>query len=632
MSEAIQILKKYWGYDSFRPQQEEIIQSVLDGKDTFALLPTGGGKSVCFQVPGLALEGVCLVVSPLIALMEDQVNQLTSRGIKAASIHSGLHKTEVERILENCTHGLYQFLYVSPERLKTEKFLARLERMPIQLVAIDEAHCISQWGHDFRPAYLEIANIREILTDVPFIALTATATEKVKADIVEFLGLKSPLIFTKSFARNNIRFIVRKVTNKNEKLLEICSKIEGSAIVYADTRKHTRDYAELLKQYGISADYYHAGLSAMQKTQRQSDWIKGKTRVICATNAFGMGIDKADVRLVIHPYIPSEPEGFYQEAGRAGRDGKTSLSVLLYNESDIENLHRFLDLKYPETATVKRIYSLLFQDQKIAYGSGQDFTTHFDLSAFTVKHGININTAHYSLKILEKAGLIALQNYGREQSRLMFRIDHTAVYKFQVANPNLDALLTIIIRSYGGTFEHMVAIDEMTIARRLNISVELVHKYLENLKQREVIFYEPKTNLPLLTFLKGRVQETYLTIPKDITEGRKKEDQHCIESMISYAHRMRCRMKMLLEYFGEKDAENCGKCDVCSSLNKMQLADKEFDQISTAIRIALKPKALNIHELKEKLNKFETEQVAEVLRWLLDNKEVKVNDREEYEL
>ncbi|MEZ7999902.1 MAG: ATP-dependent DNA helicase RecQ, partial [Flavobacteriales bacterium] len=632
MSSPKEILKEYWGYDSFRDSQEEIINSVLEGSDTFALLPTGGGKSLCFQIPGLIKEGICIVVSPLIALMEDQVNQLRSRNIIAVSIHSGLHKTEIDRILDNCIYGNTKFLYVSPERLKTEIFQERLKKMNVSVVAIDESHCVSQWGHDFRPAYLEIANIRETLPNVPFIALTATATEKVQKDITEHLALKKVKVFSKSFARENIRFVVRNSINKHAKILEICTKIGGSTIVYANTRKHTKDYADLLNSNGIKASFYHAGLKPEDKTRIQEEWITGKVRVICATNAFGMGIDKANVRLVIHPHIPSEPEAFYQEAGRAGRDGKTSLSVLIYNSSDLENLDRSIALKYPEPKLVKRVYSLLFQEYQIAYGTGENFRADFDISGFSIKHGININTLHYSLKILEYSELIALQNYGRESSKLMFKISHTGVYKFQVANPNLDDLLTVIIRSYGGIFEHMVAIDEMAIAQRTKLPIALVNKYLQNLVDRDVIYYEAKSRLPSVRFLRSRVQETYLSFPKEIYSDKQSRDKERVEAMKHYVSRVSCRMNVLLEYFGEKRKESCGICDICSSLNQIGVSQKEFDQIHTAIKIALKTSSLTPTGITEKLPKFPPEKTADILRWMTDNKEVILNSEEKYEL
>ncbi len=627
-----EILKKYWGFDSFRDTQEEIIESVLQGNDTFALLPTGGGKSLCFQLPALIKPGVCIVVSPLIALMEDQVNQLQRRNISAVSVHSGLHKSEIDRILDNCIYGSTKFLYVSPERLKTEIFIERMKKMDVSMVAIDESHCVSQWGHDFRPAYLEISKIREWLPNTPFIALTATATEHVKSDIIEYLELKNVQVFSKSFARENIRFIVRKSINKSAKIVEICSKMSGSTIIYADTRKHTKDYADLLNSNGIRASFYHAGLKSEDKTKIQNDWISGAVRVICATNAFGMGIDKSDVRLVIHPHIPSEPEAFYQEAGRAGRDGKTSLSVLIYNSSDFENLDRFLVTKYPDPNSVKRVYSLLFQEYRIAFGTGEGFSANFDMSSFSIKHGINISTLHYSIKILEKAEHLALQNYGRESSKLMFKISHTEVYKFQVANPNLDDLLTVIIRSYGGTFEHMVSIDEKTIAQRAKLPFALVDNYLENLVSRGIIYYEPKSRLPKITFLRSRVQETYLSLPKEIYVDRKHQDEERLESMKSYVTRVRCRMNALLEYFGETRKETCGICDVCSSLNTIGVTQKEFDKISTGLNIALKSKPLLPNELTSHLKKFNSQKVTDVVKWMVDNDLIEINEEEKFEL
>ncbi len=631
MSKAEELLKKYWGYDSFRESQEDIISSVLEGHDTFALLPTGGGKSICFQIPALAKDGICIVISPLIALMEDQVSQLNKRGISATTIHSGLHKKEIDRILDSCIYGDVKFLYLAPERLKTEIFIERLKKMTVNLVAIDESHCVSQWGHDFRPSYLEIAKIREWLPKTPFIALTATATDAVKQDVIEFLELKQHHEFSRSFARENIRFVVRKTNNKRAKIVEICQKIGGSAIVYVDTRKHTKDYADLLNSNGVSASYYHAGLNAENKTRTQGEWISGKVRVICATNAFGMGIDKSDVRLVIHPHIPSQPEAFYQEAGRAGRDDKTSLSVMIYGDTDFEALDRNQTLKYPEPKLVKRIYSLLFQEFRIAFGTGSDFSSNFDMSSFGLKHGIHLTTLHYALKILEKSGFIALQNYGRDASRLMFLVSHTEVYKFQVSNPNLDDLLTVIIRSYGGTFEHLVPIDEKVIAQRTQLSFPLLSNYLTNLIDRGIIEYQPKTKLPLLTFLQSRVQEEYITIPSEVYGIRKQKDEERIQVMKSYAERKHCRMNSLLEYFDEHRKETCGICDICSQMNQIGVSQKQFDEITTAISILLKSQTLFPNEFPEKLPKFSSDNVTKVLRWMIDNEQVQLNSEEKFE-
>ncbi|MFK7757354.1 MAG: ATP-dependent DNA helicase RecQ [Flavobacteriales bacterium] len=627
-----EILKTYWGYDSFREPQLEIIQAVLEGKDTLALLPTGGGKSVCFQVPGLAKEGICLVISPLVALMEDQVNQLKKRGITAHAIHSGIFKKDIDRILDNCIHGNVKFLYVAPERLHTELFIARLKQMNVNLVAIDESHCISQWGHDFRPAYLTIAGIREFIPNVPFIALTATATELVKKDIISFLELKQHAEFSKSFSRDNIRFIVRKTSDKRAKVLEICQKIGGSTIIYADTRKHTKDYADLLNQNGIPARYYHAGLDPEEKSLTQTRWISGEVRVICATNAFGMGIDKADVRLVIHPHLPSEPEAFYQEAGRAGRDGKTSLSVLVYTETDLETLDTQLELKYPKPEAVKRIYSLLFQEFQIAFGTGKEFSSPFDITGFSLKHGIQTTTVYYALKILEKAGFLALQNFGRERSKLMFKVSHTEVYKFQVAHQNLDDVLTVIIRSYGGLFEHMVSIDEKAIASRAKLTLPVLHGYLDYLVEAGIINYQKKTSQPILTFLESRVQENYLSIPSEVYQVRKKKDEERIEVMKNLAQRERCRMNMLLKYFGEAPEGTCGHCDICSRLHKLGVNPKEFEEISTAIKISLKYKALSPEELQTKLPKFKPESVSKLVRWMVDEGVVRLNNQELFEL
>ena len=625
------ILLEYWGYKEFRPLQREIIQSVLDKNDTLALLPTGGGKSVCFQVPALYLDGICIVISPLIALMEDQISQLRKRNISAAAIHSGMHKNEIDRILDNAVHGSLKFLYIAPERLRSELFLDRLTQMNVSLIAVDESHCISQWGHDFRPAYLEIHEIRNRIT-APFIALTATATGLVQEDIKEFLKLEDCRLFSKSFKRENIRLIVRKGHDKRSKILEILKKVSGCTIVYADTRKHTKDYADLLNQNGISARFYHAGLKPDVKSTIQEEWLSGKVRVMCATNAFGMGIDKSNVRIVIHPHVPSNPEAFYQEAGRAGRDGKASISVVLFSEKDLENLDDFLELKYPEPPVLKKLYGLVYQYFKIAYGTGQDFTSEFDLRNFGVKNDLDLGTAYYGLKILEKCGFLSISDFGRNKSRLMFLGSHTDVYKFQVANQAFDDLITILLRSYGGMFEHLVEIDEHKISRRVKLPTPVVQSKLKILAERGIVDYKEKTNHSILTFLKSRVQENYVSIPKSVYDVRKKADEKRIKVMKSYAQSQKCRMKILLEYFGEKQPSACGKCDSCRELSKLELTETSFSEIQTAIKIALKSKPISPNMVPEKLPKFSSDHVTKVMRWMLDNSEIVLTSKEELQL
>ncbi len=539
-----------------------------------------------------------------------------------------MHKTEIDRLLDNAIYGHLKFLYVAPERLQTEAFLERFKQMNINMVAIDESHCISQWGHDFRPSYLEIKEIRQWIPEVPFIALTATATDLVKQDIIEFLDLKNHASFSKSFKRENIRLIVRQESNKRAKLVEILTKIGGSAIVYADTRKHTKDYADLLNQNRISARYYHAGLDAETKSQIQADWINDKVRVMCATNAFGMGIDKANVRLVIHPHVPSNPEAFYQEAGRAGRDGKTSLSVVIYDSSDLDQLDQFLEVKYPPPEFIKMLYSFIYQEFKIAFGTGAEFVSDFDLSAFAFKHQLDLRQVYYGLKILEKSGFIALNDLGRDKSRVMFLKSHTDIYKFQVANPSFDDLLTVLLRSYGGLFEHMVAIDEFKIAQRVKLTKEAVHQKLKILAEKELINYQEKTNKSLITFLKSRVQENYISIPKATYEVRKKADKERVELMKSFVSQNKCRMQMLLEYFGETKTEPCLKCDYCTESNSDQLNDNKFNQARKAISYELKNQALDPTAIPNLLNDYSAEYTTKVMRWMLDNDELEMTKGE----
>jgi len=561
-----------------------------------------------------------------------QVMHLKSKGISAESIHSGLHKKDIDRILDNAIYGNLKFLYLAPERLNTELFLNRLEKMQISLVAIDESHCISQWGHDFRPSYLEIHQIREVLADVPFIALTATATKHVINDITEFLKLRDTAVFSKSFRRDNLRIIVRKEIDKRFKLLEICQKVSGSIIVYSDTRKHCKDYADLLINSGISASYYHAGLPNEQKKLVQSEWISGKNRVICATNAFGMGIDKSNVRVVIHPYLPLEPESYYQEIGRAGRDGKTSLGVLIYNDVDIENASKRVEAKYPSKEQIKKIYHLIFQYFQIAFGTGLDFHSEFDIRDFCLKYGVPSATAHYALKILAKAGYFSLNNFGREKSRVGFKKNHTDIYKFQVAQPAYDDFLTVLIRSYGGLFEHLVAIDEKQIALRAKTTLPVVHSTLEKLEELDLITYQKKTSNTVISILQNRIQENYLTIPKAVYDDSLNRDLKRLETMKQVALKTTCKMNIILEYFGEKPENPCGKCNSCTEIEKLGLGHKEFNELVTAIKIALSSGALHPNDLLKKLPKFKKDDIALVASWMVDNSLVKINNNQSFQL
>ncbi|MFA0962920.1 ATP-dependent DNA helicase RecQ [Roseivirga sp. BDSF3-8] len=565
-SDPRHILRQYWGYETFRPLQEDIVRASLEGKDVLALLPTGGGKSVCFQVPALAKEGICLVVSPLIALMKDQVAQLNRRDIAAVAIYSGMKPREIDITLDNCVYGNIKFLYVSPERLKTELFRERLQRMNVNLIAIDEAHCISQWGYDFRPPYLEIAELRELLPEVPVIALTATATPEVRDDIRDKLAFRTVQeVFRKSFARANLSYSVRYEDNKDGKLLEILRVVKGSAVVYVRSRKRTQQIAQWLTKQGISADYYHAGLSNEQRDQKQDAWIKSHTRVIVATNAFGMGIDKPDVRVVAHMDLPDTLEAYYQEAGRAGRDEKKAYAVVLYNQDDLEALRSRVQQAYPSIDYLRRVYQCLANYYKIAVGSSQMESYDFDLQAFAHTYRLQALEAYHALKKLEEEGFIQLNESFYQPSRAYFTMDNRDLYRFQIEQGAYDPLIKALLRHYGGElFSTFVKIDERQLGGSIDKPAGEVVRMMNFLHEREVLIYDPKKDRPQVTFITARFDSTKLPIDKELLDQRRKLNIDKAESVITYVtHHHRCRTQILLEYFGEINDDRCGVCDIC---------------------------------------------------------------------
>ena len=568
--EPLQILKEHFGYPAFRPLQEEIIQSILEGKDTLALLPTGGGKSVCYQVPALCMPGICLVVTPLIALMKDQVMQLRRRNISALAIHSGMAFFEVKKALENATTGHFKFLFVSPERLQTRLFLEYLPGMPINLLAVDEAHCISQWGYDFRPPYLRIAELREELDKVPVLALTASATPEVAKDICDKLGMEKPAVFTQSFARPNISFSAFETPHKLNKLLDILNSVPGSALVYCRNRKLTREIAMWLSQQGISASFYHAGLSSEDRTIRQEEWIRSKTRVMACTNAFGMGIDKPDVRVVVHIGPPDNLEDYYQEAGRAGRDGKKSYAVLLYTQAGIADLEEGVNKKYPPIPVIREVYQAVANFLQLPTGSGEGQYYDFDLARFCERFKQNPVTTTNALQTLAAEGYISFSESVFIPSRLGFKCSKEYIYQFEKEQPALDPMIKTLLRTYEGIFDNEVNISERTLARLLRLEVADVLSQLNSLAFYQLVHYIPKKDSPQVFFPYNRIPADQLSINQKAYGERKQRHLHRVKAMISYANGNTCRSKAMQHYFGEKEASECGTCDYCLAKKRQE--------------------------------------------------------------
>lgn len=618
IEEYRKILKDYWGYDNFRGIQEDIIKSIGSGRDTLGLMPTGGGKSITFQVPAMAKDGLCIVITPLIALMKDQVRNLRDRGIKAIAIYSGMTREEIIIALENCIFGNYKFLYISPERLDTEIFRIKLRSMKVSMITVDESHCISQWGYDFRPAYLKISEIRNLLPDVPVLALTATATPEVVKDIQQRLAFKEENVFRMSFERKNLAYIVRRTESKQEELLHILKHVEGSAIVYAHNRKRTKEYAQLLNEKGITATFYHAGLSNDTKDQRQKSWVKGETRVMVATNAFGMGIDKPDVRLVVHVDTPDSPEAYFQEAGRGGRDGKKAYAVLLYSKSDKATLKKRIADTFPEKDYIRTVYEHLNYYYQMAMGDGLGCTREFNIDEFcrNFKHfPIQVDSA---LKILTRAGYLEYTDEQDNNSRLMFTLTKEELYRIHETSPETEKLINIILRSYTGVFTEYAYINEETLSLRSGMTRQQVYDTLISLTRRRILHYIPGKKTPYIIYTRERQEADRLVFTKEVYEDRKESFIHRIEAMTEYAETDdKCRSRMLLLYFGEKNEHNCGQCDVCLSSHSSGIRQGIFDEISRAIEEALKDKEMTTSELMEHISSYEKENVAKALSYLL---------------
>lgn len=589
MPTPVDILKAFWGHDQFRPLQAEIVQSVLDGHDTLALLPTGGGKSICFQVPALVKGGLCLVVSPLIALMKDQVLNLTKRGIPATAIFTGMGSGEIDAVLEACAAGKYRFLYVSPERLQTKVLQARIPRLGISLLAIDEAHCISQWGHDFRPEYLKIAEIRSLLPGIPVIALTATATAMVVDEIMEKLAMKKGIVFRKSFLRSNLAYQVAYEEDKFGAMLAALRQNPGTAVVYAGTRRKTELAAEWLRRQGISALHYHAGLEAKERDARQRDWIAGKVRVIVCTNAFGMGIDKPDVRLVVH-LAPSDCiEAYFQEAGRAGRDEKPAKCLLLYHPSDRQEAEHFLALGFPPIETIKQVYAALGQHFQLALGSGKGQRFDFELSSFSHAFNLKPIEVHHSLTFLHRAGYLFVGEEVLLPSKVRFTADATTVYDFRLRHKEFDPFIDLLLRTYSGIMEQYVKIDEFRLAGKLRMMSTDIPPLLKRLQQLELLDYIPKTDKPQIYWLEERLAEDRVVIPDQHYAHLLKLKTEKLQAMLHYCESVEnCRSIMLLNYFDEPEATSCGQCDHCLGLHRYELTETLLSQLAPRFAAAAK--------------------------------------------
>lgn len=614
------ILEKYWGYPAFRPLQEDIIHSVCEGKDTLGLMPTGGGKSITFQVPALVMEGICIVVTPLIALMKDQVDNLRRLGIKATAVYSGMTRQEIIGQLENCIFGDYKFLYVSPERLATDIFLSKLQAMNVCLLVIDESHCISQWGYDFRPSYMKIADVREELPGVPVLALTATATPEVVNDIQERLHFKEKNVFRKSFARKNLSYIVRRTEDKINSLVYILGKVPGTAIVYVRNRKRTKEVATILREAGISADFFHAGLNRDEKTLRQSRWKNNECRVIVSTNAFGMGIDKPDVRLVVHLDMPGSLEEYYQEAGRAGRDEQRAYAVALCSNTDTAKLKKRLADEYPDREFISRVYDALGNYYQIAMGYGLDTVHDFSLIDFCSAYKFSHLQAHHALKILELAGYIEYTEEQDNASRLVFSATRDELYKYLHQDKKTDEVIQCILRSYTGLFSDYVYINEGLISTRTGLSQQEIYDVLIGLSKYRIVNYIPHKKTPLVIYTRTREELKYLSIPRSAYEERKERFENRMNRVIEYINEDRvCRSRMLISYFGEKGISDCGCCDVCLAKNDSGLNNHTFNAIrDTLLETLEETGSQEVKKLSEELS-FPADKVITVVRFLAEH-------------
>ena len=627
--EAKKILLSYWGHTAFRPMQEEIIDSVLQGNDTLALLPTGGGKSICFQVPALLKEGTCIVVTPLIALMKDQVANLKKNKIKASAIYSGMHRDEVESVYTNALHGDLKFLYISPERLATTITRDVISKMTVSLLAVDEAHCISQWGYDFRPPYLKISEIKPLIPNIPIIALTATATPIVANDIMKKLEFKVPNLLKTSFERNNLSYNVIKEFDKTEVLLRNLRNKNYSGIVYVRSRRKTREIAEILNKNNISATYYHAGLDAKTRDSRQKDWSLGRVNIMVSTNAFGMGIDKANVRYVFHYDLPDSIESYFQEAGRAGRDLKKSAATLLFNENDIDNVKKRFNSSFPPMSTIKAVYNALGNYFNIPEGTGKDAGFDFNISEFANNYNFDLLHTYSSIKFLEREGFLLYIQSAGQYSKIFVPINKSELYTFIVDNPGNDRLLKEIMRSYAGVFTDYININETLLAKRAEMKREDVVKKLAFFNQRKIISYIPIRVKPQLIYTYERLNAEHISISDENYKNLKESSRKRLIAMLNFiTNSLECRSKSLLDYFGEQKAQRCGICDVCRNKNKVNVNKIEFESIQHLICEAIGDGNKSLNEVVMSITDYNEDDVIHVIRWLVDNKKIIRNSDE----
>ena len=631
-----EILKQYWGYDNFRPLQEDIINAVLDGKDTLALLPTGGGKSICFQVPAMAKEGLCLVVSPLIALMKDQVENLKQKGIPALALYSGMSFLEIKKTLQNAAYGNYKFLYVSPERLETNLFLEMLPAININLLAVDEAHCISQWGYDFRPPYMRIAALRELLPGVPVLALTASATKVVQDDICEKLSatqsheggvLQHPWQrFQQSFERPNLSYSVFNVPSKQNKLLEILKNVPGTAIVYCKSRKHTKEMADLLRLNNINADYYHAGLTNEERNKKQENWITNKTRVIVSTNAFGMGIDKPDVRVVVHYDVPDCLENYYQEAGRAGRDGKRAYAVLLYNNKEIENLQEQSNIRFPKEEDIKQVYIGLMNHLQIAAGTGEGVSYDFDISIFSNAFKLNVLNATYAIKALEQEDIISFNEVFFKPSTVVFTTNREELTDFEKQNPALEPLIKGLLRSYEGIFDYPATVYESKLAKFIQADVSTLKKELQKLNDYGIISYSAQKEKPQITLLQNRMYNDNYQVNSIDYLKRKQNFEERVNAMVAYIQKTAgCRSQHIAGYFTPVKINTCGICDNCINEKALHISTEEFNDITAKIINCTKDQNFTVEEIFLNLKGIKKVKIWKVINYLLAEEKLKTD-------
>lgn len=631
MNTPKEILYQYWGYESFRPIQEEIIQAVMEGKDTLAILPTGGGKSICFQVPALMKEGTCLVVSPLIALMTDQVERLNKLNISAKAIHTGLHAEDIDEILDACEDGTLKFLYVSPERLKSNRFIERLADLPISMLAVDEAHCISQWGYDFRPSYLQIASIKPLLSGIPTIALTASATPSVKDDVITNLKLRNPSCFFGSFIRENLSYQAIDCDDKINFLIKLLKNNPGSSIVYCKTRRKTKELSDLLNQFHLSADFYHAGLHQEVRIEKQLAWISGKTDCMVCTNAFGMGIDKPDVRMVIHMDVPDCLENYYQEAGRAGRDGKSAYAYLLYRNRDIEELQSLPDLKYPGIENIRKIYKALCNHFQIPAGVGAGQHFDFDIQSFASAFKLNLFEILYCLDILKQEEIISYQDQVFTPSTVEFICDRLGLESYEKAFPHMEPIVKILLRTYGGIFDNATKINEHQLAWLLKWDISNVKTALQQLHQSGIVQYRASKESTLIYFLQDRIASNELNIDYAHYRLRKTAYTERIQKMIAFVQNSDCRSKFIATYFGDTAHDDCGICDRCISKKSKPSQKKISTDLLKKIKILLSEKPMTETELSE-IALAELKNVREVLDFLSAEEMVKMNINGKFEL